>query len=247
MPEVTLRGALPPLLLPPLLLVLVALAGAALVPFRRRAGMLLTVAAALGLLALATPMAAGYLRASLERGMAASPQSAAVPGAIIILGADVVRGSDGPDVGPLTLERLRAGAALHRTTGLPLLVTGGPAAPGEPPLAALMARSLAADFGVPVRWTEIAARTTGENATLSVALLAGTGIGAAHVVTHGWHQARALEEFRHAGLVVFPAPVRLHGPPRGTASDFLPRADRLAESWWMIREWAGRLVRRLGG
>jgi uncharacterized SAM-binding protein YcdF (DUF218 family) len=192
-------------------------------------------------------MAAGHLRASLERDIAVAPRPGAIPGAIIVLSAEAVRGSDGPDVGPLTLERLRAGAALHRATGLPLLVTGGPAAPGEPPLAVLMARSLATDFGVPVRWTETGARTTGENATLSAALLAEAGIGAAHLVTHGWHLARATEEFRRAGFAVVPAPVRLHGPPRGAASDLLPRADRLAESWWMIREWAGRFVQRLGG
>jgi uncharacterized SAM-binding protein YcdF (DUF218 family) len=243
---VTLRGALPALLLPPLLFALLALLGAALVPWRRRGGALLAAGAACGLLVLATPMASGWLRASLERDILPVAPGPA-PGAIIILGADVARTPDGPDIGPFTLERLRAGAALHRATGLPLLVSGGPLAPGEPPLALLMARSLAEDFATPAHWTEAASRTTAQNASLSAALLAGAGIGAAHVVTHAWHLPRALEEFARAGLRGVPAPVRLDRAPAGGPADFLPRADRLAESWWMIREWAGRLVRRLGG
>nr|WP_232479130.1 YdcF family protein [Roseomonas rosulenta] len=241
----TLRGALPPLLLPPLLLVLVVLAGALIAPWRRRTGALLAGGAALGLLALATPMAAGWLRVSLEGDIAAAAPGAA-PGAIIVLGAEVARSRSDVDVGPLTLERLRAAAALHRATGLPLLVAGGPIAPGDPPLAGLMARSLAEDFRVPVRWTEEQSRTTGQNAILSAALLAEAGIGAAYVVTHAWHLPRAIEEFARTPLAVVPAPVRLDRPPRGIASDFLPRADRLAESWWAIREWAGRLALRLG-
>ena len=243
---VTLRSVLPALLLPPLLLVLLALAGAMIVPWRRRAGALLVAASAIGLLALATPMASGLLRASLARDIE-GPAPIAAPRAIIVLGAEVARGATGPDVGPLTLERLRAAAALHRATGLPLLVSGGSLAAGEPPLALLMMRSLTEDFRVPVRWSEEASRTTGENATLSAAMLAAEGIDAAYLVTHAWHLPRAREEFTRAGLAVVPSPVRLDRVPQGAASDFLPRADRLADSWWAIREWAGRVARRLGG
>jgi uncharacterized SAM-binding protein YcdF (DUF218 family) len=109
-----------------------------------------------------------------------------------------------------------------------------------------MARSLAEDFRVPVRWLEDRSRTTGENASLSAALLGQAGIGTAYVVTHAWHLPRALEEFALTPIAVVPAPVRLDRAPRGVVSDFLPRADRLAESWWAIREWAGRLALRLG-
>lgn len=246
MPEMMLRAALPALLLPPLLFVLLVLAGALLVRWHRRAGALLAGAGAILLLALATPMAAGLLRASLERDIAAAPPGI-VPEAIIVLGGDVVRGAAGPEVGPLTLERLRAAAALHRRTGLPVLVSGGPLEPGEETLARLMARSLAEDFAVPVRWVEQASRTTGENALLSAAMLSMAGIGAAQLVTHAWHLPRAQEEFAHAGFAVVPAPVRIDRVPEARLAAFLPRADRLGESWWSIREWAGRLVRRLGG
>ena len=44
--------------------------------------------------------------------------------------------------GFLTLDRLRAGAALHRRTGLPILVTGGSLQPDRPAIATVMADSL---------------------------------------------------------------------------------------------------------
>jgi uncharacterized SAM-binding protein YcdF (DUF218 family) len=168
-----------------------------------------------------------------------------VAGAIIVLGGDVARGAGGPEIGRFTLERLRRGAALHRATGLPLLVAGGKLAPGEPPLARLMADSLVADFGVPVRWREEASRTTGENAIQTAALLRAAGIGSAYLVTHAWHLRRAQAEFVAAGITVLPVPVGPAAAPRLMPADLVPRADRLAESWWAIREWAGLLVRRL--
>ena len=249
------QGILTALLLPPLLLVLaILLAGlrVALARGRRRGAGWLAALAAAGLLLLATPFCAGWLTVALERQLsqALPPEGEGAPAAIVVLGGDMVRsegarGEAGADVGPLTLERLRAGAALHRRTGLPLLVTGAALAPGAPPIAALMAESLERNFGVTARWVEPLARDTRENAAFSAMLLRAVGIDAAWVVSHAWHLPRAQAAFAREEMATWPAPVRLARRPEGLAADWLPRPDHLAQSWYALREMAGLLVYRL--
>ncbi|WP_372623261.1 YdcF family protein [Falsiroseomonas sp.] len=238
-----MQGALTGLLLPPLLLVMAVLAAGLLAWRGWRAMGGLAALCALLLLLLSTPFAAGSLAVAVAR---LAPAEASIqPAAIIVLGGEMVRGEAGAEVGPLTLERLRAGAALHRRTGLPLLVSGGPVGRDAPPVAELMAASLREDFGVPVRWVEPRARDTRDNAVLAAAMLRAEGIEAAHLVTHAWHMPRSLGAFARAGLPVEAAPVRQEVQPRGTASDWLPRPDHLARSWFMLREAAGLLVYRI--
>lgn len=241
-----MQSLLTSLLLPPLLLVLLGTLGGWLAWRGRRGAGLLVLGAGLLHLLLATPYAAGLLLHSLEAEAPPGrpvPGAAAPPAAIIVLGGDAAMTADGLAPGPLTLERLRAGAALHRRTGLPLLVTAGPLSAAERPLGETMARSLDEDFRVPARWVEPRARDTRENAVFSAALLRQAGIGSAWLVTHGWHMPRAQAAFARAGFATHAAPVHPE-PPRATgrASDWVPRPDHLAESWFALREWAGRVV-----
>ncbi|MCU0887078.1 MAG: YdcF family protein [Rubritepida sp.] len=237
-----MQAALTSLLLPPLALAGLAVLAGLLAWRGRRAAGAVAALAGLGLLALATPYAAGTLRAGLEARVPAPP-AGPPPQAIVILGGDsVATEAERNDPGAFTLERLRAGAALHRASGLPVLVTGGPVGRPPVPLATLMADSLAADFGVPVRWIEPRATDTRQNATFSAELLRAAGVERVFLVTHGWHMPRSLEAFARAGLVAHAAPVRRDPAPSGIASDFLPRADHLGTSWYMLREWAGRIV-----
>ncbi|MBI0537864.1 YdcF family protein [Roseomonas sp. KE2513] len=238
----TLQAVLTALLLPPLLLVLLGMAGAGLASRGVRGGLALALVAGFGQFLFATPFVAGTLLASLDPAPEVPRAVAAAPGAIVVLGGDAARSGTGGDVGPLTLERLRAGAALQRRTGLPLLVTGGPNSPGLEPLAHSMARSLREDFGIRARWIEPAAGDTRDNAVLSSAILRPEGIGTVFLVTHGWHMGRAAAAFRRAGLATIPIPVRIDRAPDGRPTDWVPRPDHLAESWFAIREWAGRLV-----
>jgi uncharacterized SAM-binding protein YcdF (DUF218 family) len=231
----SLQQLLTALVLPPIGLVLLALA-AVLVGRRGLAAMAL-----LALLALATPLGSGLLRQSLESQIAL-PAAGDAPGAIIVLGADLQFGPAGAEIGPMTLERLRTGAALHRATGLPLLVTGGVLHPDAPALALLMARSLIADFATPPRWVEPRAANTRENAAFSAAMLRGDGIEVALVVSHGWHLPRALALFARAGFRGLPAPLQPPRPPGHAPGDFVPRAELLGASWFALREWAGRAV-----
>jgi uncharacterized SAM-binding protein YcdF (DUF218 family) len=244
---VTLQAVLTALLLPPLPFVLAALGGGLLAwrggPRWRRAGGAVATLAAFGTLVLATPLAAGLLLGSLARGAADAP-AGPPPAAIVVLSAEVVETQGGDyEPGPFSLERLRAGAALHRRTGLPVLVTGGLVRPGGPSLAAVLGRSLAEDFGVAPRWLEEHARDTRENATLGAAMLRGADVEAAYVVTHAWHMPRALEAFARTGFATTPAPLRHDALPDGRRlADWVPRADHLGTSWYALREWAGRLV-----
>lgn len=240
------QGVATTLLLPPLLLVLVSIACALGLLVLRRGRRVLAaavLAAGLGQVLLATPYVSASLRLGLQREVP-RPSDAAAPsaGAIIVLSAEAVRTEDGEEVGPLTLERLRAGARLARATGLPLLVTGGPAGPGRPSHAELMARVLAEEFGLPVRWVEPRAPDTAGNARFSAAMLRAEGIGAAYAVTHAWHMPRALEAFAREGFTALPAPVRRDRAPEGILADWVPRPDHLGQSWLALREWAGRLV-----
>lgn len=227
------------LLLPPLGLVWLGLLAGLLAWRGLRAAGLLAALASAGVLALGTPMAAGWLSASVEL-----PQTADVgspPGAIVILGGNVAHGPHHvTEIGLLTLERLRVGAALHRATGLPILVTGGVLGAGQPPLATLMARSLQEDFGVATRWVEPRARDTRENAIFSAAMLRRDGVAAALLVTQSWHLARASAAFARVGFAVRAAPVRRSTGPSLEWQSLVPQVEALEESWFAIHEWVGR-------
>ena len=222
------------LLVPPVNLAALALAGVLL--GRRR-----LAAVALGLLLLlALPVTAAALLVGLETGLPAAAGPA--PQAIIVLGGDVrsIAGAAPLEAGALTLARLRGGVALARATQLPILVTGGVVGDREgPPVAVLMAASLAADFATPARWVEPRAHDTWQNARLSAAMLRDAGIGAAYVVTDAWHMRRALIAFRAAGFPVTPAPLPPDRLARLRAGAFIPRAGAWRESYFALHEWIG--------
>ena len=229
----SLSGVLTPFVVPPVnLAVLTFLALCC-----RRRVLAMTLLAAL--LALGTPIVADALTYSLEIGL---PDSVDPVGAqaILVLGGDVDRDRDGrPMPGPLTLERLRGGAALARASGLPLAVTGGPAWSGGPAIGSIMADSMARDFGLAPRWVETRSATTWENARDSAALLNPEGVHIVLVVTNAWHMRRSLLAFRHSGLVARPAPLWLDMKPRLRLDGLVPRASAWQASYYALHEWIG--------
>ncbi len=236
----SLRLVLTALLLPPLLLVYVALAGLALGIRRRRARTWLGLAAGalLAVLVLGMPVTSQALLVSLEGGLPLRPPPDAPPQAIVILSAGVERTPDGLEPGPLTLQRLLAGARLWRRTGLPVLVSGGVAHPGETSIASVMARTLEHDFHVPVRWIEGRSRTTWENAADSAAMLRPEGVRSVYLVTHSWHERRSVLVFRRFGLVPTVASV----PPDVVTTGVVPSVKGLSRSFYGLHEWIGMLV-----
>ena len=230
------RVVLTDLLLPPSGLVLVGLIAALLLP---RWGRALAAAVLAVLLLLGLPLTSDALLASLDPGESTTPAMPAE--AIVILSGDVARlpDQDVLDPGRLTLDRLRAGAALQRRTGLPVLVSGGRMPFSTMPLAEMMARSLVEDFRVPVRWEEARSRDTWENASLTAPILREAGIQRIYLVTHAWHMRRSLLAFRRFGIEATPAPVRPNLWPDWTLSDFIPRASAWQGSYDALHEWIG--------
>ncbi len=231
------------LLVPPVNLLLLALAGFVLSrPHGRwqRAGRILCGLGLAGLLVLALPVTSSLMILALEQD--APPPSPNAPAAIVILSGDTNRTGSAPaavDVGPLTLERLRAGAALQRATLLPVLVSGGVIGQDQPALAALMVRSLETDFAVPVRWQESASLDTWQNARDSAAVLQAAGIRSVFLVTHGWHMQRALIAFRRFGIEASPAPVPFSRRLQLEPGMFIPSVTAWLDSYYALHEWVG--------
>jgi uncharacterized SAM-binding protein YcdF (DUF218 family) len=196
----------------------------------------------IGLTGLAMPAFSGMLLGSLEWSLPAEPSVTDPPGAIVLLGGDFARDASPAnpfDVGPLSLQRERAAAILERRTGLPVLVTGGPVAPGGEPIATLMSRSLTSDFGVRPRWVETSAHDTWENAQFSAAVLVPRGITAVYLVTQNWHMRRAVQAFRHFGMRALAAPTDIQPRLDVSASAFVPRAKAWLDSYYALHEWFG--------
>jgi len=230
------------LLLPPVNLILAVLAGVFLLrTWPRAARWLIGLSAAL-LLTLSLPAVSDRMLDTLETGLPLTAPPNNPPQAIVILGADGQHFTGPPPgytVGRDTLERLRAGAALYRRTGLPVLVSGSSWYPKQPAVAPLMAQSLDEDFHVPVRWIEPRSRTTWENARDSAVILHAAGITSVYIVTHAWHMRRAVIAFRPTGIAVTAAPVLLGSPATEGQEAFLPRASALVVAYYAVHEWIG--------
>ena len=236
-----LHAILVTLIVPPPNLILAAILGFALLRrFPRLARWLLGGALA-GMLALSLPAVAQGLLVPLEWGLPRTPPPGAPPQAVVILSGEVdhIRGPGTRiALGPLTLQRLVAGVAVARRTGLPVLVSGGRVGGKHvTPIAVLMARTMRDAFGLPPRWVEARSKTTWQNAAFSAAILRPRGITSVWVVTDAWHERRALLAFRHFGLIATPAPVEWDADAGG----WLPSARAWTTSYFAFHEWIGYL------
>lgn len=253
------------LLLPPLPLLLLVLAGAWRLARRRDTGgralgrllgMAAVWAGVLGLWLLSTPVVGTALVALLTQppaplspaqisALADTPHTA-----ILVLGAGrkLLSADYGlADLKPLTLERLRYGLWLARQTRLPVGYSGGVAwgaLPGATE-AEIAGRVAERDFGQRLRWLEDRSHDTHQNADYSVQLLRAAGITQIVLVTHDFHQQRAGAEFQRAitlagtSMRVLPAAMgqAVAGPIR--PGHWLPTNDGLAQSRLALHEWLG--------
>lgn len=195
-----------------------------------------------GLLITAMPAVSSPMLRALETGLPTTPPAGDPPKAIVVLGGDLIRAAEEPlgvRPGLLTLDRLRTAAALHRRTGLPILVTGGIVQQNAPPVADAMAISLKDDFLTPAEWTEDRSVNTQQNAQYSARILRAAGIDSIYVVTHSWHMRRALLAFQRTGLTVTAAPTDLDEPLGPELNDFVPRTGAWQVCWFALHEWIG--------
>lgn len=237
-----LKGVAEALLIPPVSLLLLAIIGLLIERWHRRIGRLLAWSGLIGLSLVATPLVSGALLMALEHGLPLTPAANAPPQAIVILGGDMARGGENMIIlhpGPLSLERERAGAVLYRRTHLPILVSGGPLRPDEPPLSAVMADSMEHDFQVPVQWMETRSYDTWTNARYSADILRQQGIHSVYLVTQAWHMRRALIAFAHTGITVTAAPTRIDRAQGPLIPQFIPEAGGWRATFFAMHEWIG--------
>ncbi len=205
-------------------------------------GRRLTWVSAIGLVLLAMPAVSDPMLASLETGLPTTPPPGDPPKAIVVLGGNLIRTAQEPlgvRPGLLTLDRERTAAALHRATGLPILVTGGTVQRNLAPVGVVMQHSMADDFQTPVHWTESESINTQQNAQFSAHILKADGIDSVYVVTHSWHMRRAVLAFQRAGLKVTAAPTDLDEALSFELEDFVPRTAAWETCWFALHEWIG--------
>jgi uncharacterized SAM-binding protein YcdF (DUF218 family) len=235
-------------LLPPLVLVILLAAGLILRRRRPRLATSLILLSTAALYALSTPWAGGLLLKSLEISGTVRPGDLETADAIVLLAGGTYYdaaeyGDDTPNA--ISLERMRYAVRLHRTSGLPILVTGGKPSGGSLAEGHVLRQVLEDEYGIAPRWVEDAARTTWENARLSAPLLRQAGVQRIVLVTHAWHLRRALPLFESQGFDVIPAGTRFAGSGIDSVFDVLPAANGLRDSTFALHEWLGILWYKL--
>jgi len=234
--------ALKGMIVPPISLLLLVLAGLAVGLRWRRLGWLMNAVGAVGLLVLAMPITSGMMLAALEAELPRRIVATAPPEAVVILSAearpiDPARGIYAP--GPMTLERLAAGVQIARASRLPVLVAGGVMRPGAQSLADIMAENLQENWNIPVRWREGRSRNTWENAEYSAEILRAAGVSRVYLVSHSWHLRRAIAAFARFGITATAVPVRLQPQSGPTLEDLVPTPTGWVASYHALHEWIG--------
>jgi uncharacterized SAM-binding protein YcdF (DUF218 family) len=238
------------LLLPPGVIIVLALLGFLIQIRWMLAGSLIVALSLTALLILSLPLTGYELMRGIETRfpplrLTAAADDGPPPGAIVILGGgrytDAAEYGEGDSVNRHTLERLRYGAHLHRLTGLPILVSGGAPYGEKVAEATLMQTALTRDFQVEAKWVEDKSANTYENAKFSKALLVQAGIRRVYLVTHATHMPRAVWVFENLGVDTIPAPMgftTLNKTERETLGYF-PSAHGLQLSSSALRERLG--------
>ena len=175
------------------------------------------------------------------------PASVAGTDVIVVLGGGTVRDVPTPagwsgQLHDAAGQRLLAAYALHRQTGLPLLVSGGEVF-AEYGREAVIMRDILVSFGVSPAKIILEDRSlnTTENAQLTAPILRERGLRHPLLVTSAFHMSRSVAEFQRAGVSVVPYPAGFYTSRRyhWTLLDVIPSASALRGTSIAFKEYLG--------
>ena len=247
-----LKPVLTALLLPPGgPLLLIFLAGLLARRFQRLAWALVMVSSLAMWLLACDATAYGLNRLLLSTYAPVTAEQAAKAQAIVVLGGGVDQfapeyGDRSEELGEAAYKRLAYGAHLAKQSQLPVMYAGGKGwAAADTQLhseAEVAAHTMTRDFGLQIQWQDKDSRDTRENALRAFEVLWPLGKKRILLVTHDWHIQRSLRNFQQAGFEVTPAPMGYLQPPVSIPIDYLPSANGLRHSYWVLREWLGLVM-----
>lgn len=234
-------------LVPPAINILIILFGLLLVRWFRKSGMVISVFGLLSLWLLSTLWFSSLLASSIERYPAIQPDTIVQNDsqAIVVLGSSQLDAAE--EYGRTTpddsaLVRLHYAANIHRRSGLPVMLTGGPMNKMQDIHAQVLAESLKSQFGIKAQWLEGKSATTWQNALYSAEVLHPQNVKNIVLVTHSYHMARSVMLFELAGFTVLPAPTQLSTAyPLDDWRYWMPEIKGLQLSASVIHEYLGLL------
>ena len=199
------------IILPPGIIIIIALIGIILIIRRKNAGLYLVSLAVTLLYIFSTPVFSGYLVSKLEPDQALNMDEPGNEraGAIVVLGCG--RYPDAPeygadDISECSLIRLRYAMELLKHKQLPVLLSGGSVYGEQVPEARIMEMILNEHFRQKATWLDSLSKNTLENAEFSARLLKQQNIDKIYLVTHAIHMKRASLAFEKQKIEVVPAP-----------------------------------------
>ena len=208
------------MLLPPGILILLAVSGLIVVLYKKVLGIKILGVTIVLWYVLSIPVTADSLMGILQTHPALTQteldtlaQQNKVD-AIVVLGGG--RYKNAPEYGSdtisnFTMERIRYGAHLYRVIKRPVVVSGGKFSQTELSEAQLMKETLEVDFKVPVSFTEDESKTTYENAKYTAEILRRNNLNSVLLVTHAYHMPRAVTAFESFNIRTVAAPTIFYG------------------------------------
>jgi uncharacterized SAM-binding protein YcdF (DUF218 family) len=99
---------------------------------------------------------------------------------------------------------------------------------------------LVREYSLDVRWVDVEAMTTGENALMAARMLKAEGLKRVALVTDAIHMPRSHQVFEAAGLEVIACPTAYAGQHPFQPYQLVPGAAALQLSHAALREWVSR-------